>query len=101
MITPLPASGWRLTARNCNPDGSSTTNSGTTAIVIRLSNSTGNQRATCTFTFTVVGGTITAHKGGLRNTAGTDNGTNFATGLQGATFESSPHNAFTSPSDLV
>ena len=96
MITPLPASGWGLTARNCNPDGSSTTNSGTTAIVMRLSNSTGNQRATCTFTFAVVSGTITVHKGGTRaNPAGTDNGTNYAAGLQGAVFESSPQNANT------
>ena len=96
VITPLPASGWGLTARNCNPDGSSTTNSGTTAIVMRLSNSTGNQRATCTFTFAVVSGTITVHKGGTRaNPAGTDNGTNYAAGLQGAVFESSPQNANT------
>ena len=96
VITPLPASGWGLTARNCNPDGSSTTNSGTTAIVMRLSNSTGNQRAACTFTFAVVSGTITVHKGGTRaNPAGTDNGTNYAAGLQGAVFESSPQNANT------
>ena len=71
VITPLPASGWGLTGRNCNPDGISTTNSGTTAIVMRLNNSTGNQRATCTFTFTIVSGTITVAQGWYpRNTAG-------------------------------
>ena len=96
MITSLPASGWNLNGRNCNPDGIATANSGATAIVMRLNNSSGNQRATCTFTFTFSGGTITAHKGGLRNTA-TNNTDTFATGLQGATFEYSPNANFSAP----
>ena len=69
VITPLPASGWGLIGRNCNPDGTETANSGATAIVIALEqfewqpkaqHAPSRSRSAC--------GTITARKGGLRNT---------------------------------
>ena len=43
VITPLPASGWRLTGRNCDPDGNATAIVGPNAIVLRLANSTGDR----------------------------------------------------------
>ena len=68
VVTPLPASGWGLTARNCSPDGVSTTNTVRPRSSCALNDSTDNRRATCTFTFASGSGTITVHKGGTRAT---------------------------------
>ena len=99
VVTPLPASGCGLIGRSCNPNGIETANSDTTAIVMRLNDTSDNRRAACTFTFTSGSGTITVRKGGPRNTAG-NNAAPYATGLQGATFEFDDNSAFSSPSDL-
>ncbi|HVJ98287.1 MAG TPA: vWA domain-containing protein, partial [Acidimicrobiia bacterium] len=96
VITALPASNWTLSGRACNPNGDTASNSGTTAIVIRLANSGNDRRATCTFTYETSGGTITARKGGLRNTGTNDTGT-FASGIENATFEYSPNSNFSAP----
>ena len=74
-----------------------TANSGNTTMVMRLPNTDWQSNAPpAPSRSQPVSGTITVHKGGTRAApAGTDNGTNYANGLQGAVFESSPQGANT------
>ena len=77
-----------------HPEVATTTNV-TNGRIIRFDDRTTSEKAAdCTFTNTAAGGTITAHKGGTRNT-GSNAVDTFANGLAGATFEYANNSNFT------